>query len=214
MVLADWTVDSGLGTTITSENDSPTSNPTLKCRFGSTTGTIKGIPTGNTINNIDISGIDNGKIEALIKQNWVTNNGSRVSNILYFRYIDANNHYRVRFQTFFGGTTNDAVILEYVSGGAVSTIATINTQAIAGATNTWYKVRVSWWSALGKIWLRVEYATTPFTSFTQIGSDTSFSTDGHKGASNKVGFGFELASWGSFGEIDELWIEDFAVYSA
>lgn len=213
MVLGDWTIGSVAGATVTSENDSPTTNPTLKIAWGSTTGEIKAVPTGTTLNGEDITGIDSGKIEMLVKQNWATNNGSRVGVSALIRYTDENNYYRVKVRQNFGGTTNDSIVIDVVIGGVVTNIATMDISSFI-LTNTWFKFRIQWWSALGKIWFRVEYATTPFTSYTQIGSDISNNNDTHKGSSNKVGFAMSLDQWGSFGEVDSTWIEDFAVYRA
>lgn len=190
MVLADHAYEVAI--TVASPNDAPpgAANPTVK--ETSTSGSsaiVWGNPSGNNINGVPVNGIDHGRIEAFMKINSFSPGTQNARGCIGFRFIDKDNCYYV------GITRMTTGVFGYNAArrsAAVETsiIAQTNVAGVTLLGDTWFKIRIWWWSAANQIWIRIEIDDLDgVTGYVQQGTDTAHSTDTHKGATNKIAWG-------------------------
>jgi len=86
---------------------------------------------------------------------WMRSDAASLLPLLFFRNqradggADVNNSYYIQLQA------TSVLLRKYVGGGA-STIDTHN-MTWTWSVDTWYKIRVTWWTSVDRMYVRVEY---------------------------------------------------------
>lgn len=206
MVMADWTFDPAINS-IANLNDAPAggSNPTLEMQETANTSLLFGVPARSTINGVDITGIRNGQVEIFLKTNGQADSG----NVVAFRYEDADNHYRFVFDQ--SGSTLGLLRVIRRSAGVDTSIFSHTMTDPVPVNTIWFEFRISWWSAAGKLWVKIECAPIG-GSYVQQGSITADAGgDFFTGSNTKIAIGLKtaaLAGTATFG------FDDMKIYSA
>ncbi|AFU58508.1 hypothetical protein Ngar_c15750 [Candidatus Nitrososphaera gargensis Ga9.2] len=214
MVLGDYTIDSNV--TLTSPNDSPTTNPSVRIvdnRSGSSLNSAPNIPSGNTINGVDIRGRNIGQVETYFMLDAISGATPIHGAGVYFRYIDANNWYCAGIHRRSDIVTKTWFVIVN-NAGIKSEIATGNiSQTINDAT--WYKMRITWWEATGQLFVRIEFSDNGGASWTQLNpGNTAHASNLHKSASNKIGWGAQNINLNGGAQSYAVQFDDFRVYGA
>ncbi len=197
MVLADWLDVAGTINGISSPNDAPVggANPTLQLEDTGTAETPF-MPSGTTVNGVNITGIKHGKIISWVQLDTVAD-GQTCDMEIIARYSDASNFLKFCMVHLSGGTgTQMRMAVRRVTAGVDTDI--IANSAIIGSPviiRNWFKIRCTWWSAIGKTWVRIEWSSDG-TSWTQVGGDVSDTIDQNNGSTSKVGVGLKVITAG------------------
>lgn len=69
-------------------------------------------------------------------------------------------------------------------------------------SNTWYRVRITYWLAGGKLYCKFEKSVSPFTTWTQIGTELVDETPLTSNSTDDIGVGF---AYGASGQ--NLWYD-------